>query len=98
MIRRFAPPVIYLTALVLMGFAIFGTHGAVNLMTLNRETDRLQRKADSLAVEVSRAEEELEKIRHDPSALERRARRELGLSRSDEILYVQKNLPKKGPF
>lgn len=94
MIRRLTPYFLYLSSLLLIVFAIFGSRGVLNLRSLKREANNLHNKGASLEAEVDKVRTELHGIEHDSSALERRARAELGLSRSDEILYVEKRISK----
>jgi len=90
MLRRFAPQFLYLASLALIGFSLFGSHGLLQQRQLNREEKSLARKAAELEAEVAKVKTELEMIEKDPTTLERRVRGELGLSKADEILYMEK--------
>ncbi len=91
--RRLARFLLVLTAAVLLANAIAGERGLVQTATVRREyrqlvdsIARLQRENRQLALQADR-------LRHDPWAIEELARRELGLIRPGEQLFIITDRP-----
>ena len=91
--RRLARFLLVLTAAVLLANAIAGERGLVQTATARRaylqladSVARLQRENRQLALQADR-------LRRDPSAIEELARRELGLIRPGEQLFIITDRP-----
>ena len=91
--RRLARFLLVLTAAVLLANAIAGERGLVQTARVRRaylqmadSIARLQRENRQLALQADR-------LRHDPSAIEELARRELGLIRPGEQLFIITDRP-----
>lgn len=81
------PLTLLATAIVSVPMLVLGDAGLprwralrAELAEAEHENDRLRREVDDLRVEV-------EALRHDPAAIERIARDELGLAREDELVF-----------
>lgn len=89
--RSILPKIIYLTAIILIGYSVFGSHGVLQYRSLTREAASLELTARKLEQEVVQIQSDLEQLNAGGVALEQRAREELGLSRPDEIIYIEKS-------
>jgi cell division protein FtsB len=81
--------------IVLIADALVGEKGLLGLMQARREF-----RAVDLALQRAREEnaalrEEARRLREDPSAIEALARRDLGLIKPGELLFIVKDAPKK---
>lgn len=75
-------------ALLVWGSALFGQKGLAKLLALEIQRRALQAEVARLQEEKEALEEEVRRIRGDPLYLERLARRELGMVRPGEILFI----------
>jgi cell division protein FtsB len=81
--------------IVLIADAVVGEKGLLALMQARREF-----RAVDLALQRAREEnaalrEEARRLREDPSAVEALARRDLGLIKPGELLFIVKDVQKK---
>jgi cell division protein FtsB len=75
-------------AAVLALNATVGERGLVETLRARREGTALSASISTLRIENARLREQVRRLREDPSAIEALARRELGLMRRGEILFV----------
>ena len=75
-------------AAVLAVNATVGERGLVETLRARREGAALATSISALRLENGRLRENVRRLREDPSAIEALARRELGLMRRGEILFV----------
>jgi cell division protein FtsB len=73
--------------------AIVGEQGAVALGRARREFDRMTEQVRRLKAENELMREQNRRLREDRSALEETARRELGLMKPGEKVFIIKDLP-----
>ena len=81
-----------LVAVVLMIDALFGDRGLIETMRAGREYAELAASLDQVKSENTRLREEARRLREDPEAIEEEARRDLGLVRPGEVLFIVKDV------
>jgi len=81
----------------LLGSAVAGEHGLAKIRGLRRELAHVNDRNFQLVQGIDRARTELHRIRTDDAALDRVARRRLGLVRDGETLYQVEGLSPLAP-
>jgi cell division protein FtsB len=79
-------------ALVFIVNALVGDRGLLAMMQARREYDELSDAIARQRTENARLREEIRRLQEDPSAIEELARRELGLIRPGERVFIVKDL------
>ena len=69
-------------------FALFGEKGVIKIIQLRRERDRILADVSRIQEENKMLQEEIKRLRDDPRYLESVARRDLGLIKENEILFI----------
>jgi cell division protein FtsB len=69
-------------------FIFFGEKGVFKIIRLKRERDRIISDINSMQEENTRLQEEIIRLREDSRYLESVARRDLGLIKENEILFI----------
>jgi cell division protein FtsB len=69
-------------------FAFFGEKGVIKIIRLRRERDRIIADINRMQEENKRLQEEIRRLREDSRYLESVARRDLGLIKENEILFI----------
>ena len=69
-------------------FIFFGEKGVLKIIRLKRERDRIISDINSMQEENKRLQEEIIRLREDSRYLESVARRDLGLIKENEILFI----------
>jgi cell division protein FtsB len=69
-------------------FALFGEKGVFKIIRLKRERDRIIADVNRMQEENKRLQEEIRRLREDSRYLESVARRDLGLIKENEILFI----------
>jgi cell division protein FtsB len=82
----------FVTAVLLVD-ALVGERGLIETLRARREYQELAAVLASLRQENADLREEARLLREDPRAVEDIARRELGLIRQGEILFIIKDIP-----
>ena len=80
-------------------FAVFSLAGDKGFVRLGRMLDLrtdLDARVHALAVENARLEEEVRRLKDDPSAVEALARTRLNMVRPGEVVYVFPSTPEEG--
>jgi cell division protein FtsB len=80
-----------LVAVVLVVEAIVGEKGLLQMRRARRQYDVLSDSIRSVRQENARLREEARRLREDPVAIEAIARRDLGLARPGEVLFIIKD-------
>ena len=75
--------------------AIAGEKGLLALLQARREYAALERSLDRARTENADLREMARRLREDPNAIEEQARRELGLIKPGEMLFIIKDVDKK---
>ena len=86
--RRLAKVLLVLTTAVLLANAIAGERGLVRTIRVRRERQQLAESVAQLQRENRQLALQSDRLRHDPSAIEELARRELNLIRPGEQLFI----------
>ena len=68
--------------------SLFGDRGFLNLVENRRQVESLQVEIDGLRADNARIAAEIGALRSSPRAIERLAREQLGLARSDETVFL----------
>ena len=69
-----------------------GEKGLLAIMTARREYQVLERSLEGVRFQNAQLREEARRLREDPAAIEELARRELGLIRPGEKLFIVKDV------
>jgi len=103
-LRRASPPkrtaqakrvgrfLVLFVAAILIVDGVVGERGLVAMLRARRQYDELSASISRLRAENARLREEARRLRDDPSAIEELARRELGLIRPGEKVFIIKDL------
>lgn len=73
--------------------ALVGENGYLASLRARRDYDTLQASIQRLKSENDAYREQIERIQHDPAALEETARRELGLAMPGENVIILRDTP-----
>ena len=95
--RRLVKFLLLLTAAVLLANAVAGERGLVQTARVRREYQHLADSVARLQQENRGLAQQADRLRHDPSAIEELARRQLGLIRPGEQLFIITERPLSGP-
>jgi cell division protein FtsB len=90
--KRIGRFLVLLVALVLIVDGLVGDRGLVAMLRARRQYDELSASTARQRAENARLREEARRLRDDPSAIEEIARRELGLIRPGEKVFIVKDL------
>ena len=93
--RRIIHVILLLVAAVIVTDALVGDQGLIAMLRARRQYDQLAGDIARQRVENARLREEARRLRDDPTAIEEVARRELGLIRPGEKVFIVKDLPAK---
>ena len=90
-LRQLAPGILFLLALLLVGFAFFGDESYGHLEQLKAELAKQESENQIVRGYVDGMRTEVAGLQGDERALEKAARNELGMVRSNEVLFVFKD-------
>jgi cell division protein FtsB len=99
--RKGLPLLLVGLILLVWYFSLFGEKGLIKIIQLRRERDRIIADVSRMEEENKRLQEEIKRLREDSRYLESVARRDLGLIKENEILFIfedeaaAKKAPKK---
>jgi len=85
---------VFITVLIVVD-AIAGEKGLFALLQARREYSALERSLERARTENAELREMARRLREDPKAIEEQARRELGLIKPGEMLFIIKDIEKK---
>jgi cell division protein FtsB len=80
-------------AAVVIVDALVGDRGLLAMLRARHQYDQLAAAIAAKRAENARLREEIRRLREDPSAIEEIARRDLGLIRKGEKMFIIKDLP-----
>ena len=89
--RRTIHFLLVFVTIVLVVDALVGEKGLIETLRARREYRDVARSLESLRRENSRLRENVRRLNEDPAAIESVARKELGLIRPGELLFVIKD-------
>jgi cell division protein FtsB len=92
-IRRLVQVLLIFVAIVTIVDGLVGDRGLPAMLRARREYDELAAGIARLRAENGRLREEARRLREDPSIIEEIARRELGLIRPGEKVFIVKDIP-----
>jgi cell division protein FtsB len=93
-VRVIMRPALLAPALLLVGtlssvpWLVFSGDGLVRMVALQRELKAVRAENDRIRMGIADLKEEIRDLKEDAAAIERVARRELGLVRPDEYVFV----------
>jgi cell division protein FtsB len=90
--RRLVRLLLLFFAAVIVVDALVGDHGVLAMLDARRRHDELAATITRQRAENARLREEARRLREDPSAIEELARRDLGLIRPGEKVFIIKDL------
>lgn len=91
--RRVARYVLGFVTIVLVIDAIAGEKGLLALLKARRDFQAVEQSLDRARRENTQLREDARRLREDPSAIEELARRELGLIKPGEKLFIIRDVP-----
>lgn len=91
--RRIARYVIGLVTVVLVIDAIAGEKGLLSLLKARRDFQGVEQSLQRARSENARLREDARRLREDPTAIEEFARKELGLIKPGEKLFIIRDVP-----
>ena len=89
---RFVRLTLALVAVLVIGDAIAGERGLVAMLRARREYDQLAATVARQRADNARLLDEARRLRDDPATIEEVARRELGLIRPGEKVFIVKDI------
>jgi cell division protein FtsB len=89
--RRTLQLALAFVTLVLVINALVGERGLMETLRARRQHQELVSSIDRLRAENARLREEARRLRSDPGTIEALARKELGLIKPGELLFIIKN-------
>jgi len=95
--KRALPALFVLVAAVVVVDAIVGDKGLMAMLKARRQYRALELALGNATSENARLREEARRLRDDPAAIEEIARRELGLIRPGEKLFIIKDVQGPSP-
>jgi cell division protein FtsB len=91
--RRLVRYVLGFITVVLVIDAIAGDNGLLTLLEARRDSLATSRSLEQARQDNERRREEARRLREDPSAIEELARRDLGLIKPGEKLFIIRDVP-----
>jgi cell division protein FtsB len=95
--RRVVHWLLLLVACVIIADSLVGDRGLLAMLQARHEYDALAATIDNERVENARLRDEARRLREDPATIEEIARRELGLIRPGEKVFIVKDVPPAKP-
>ena len=93
--RRLLRHALVFITLVIVVDAVAGEKGLLALLQARREYAALERSLERARTENAELRDMARRLREDPTAIEEQARRELGLIKPGEVLFIVKDIDKK---
>jgi len=95
--RRVIYVLVLFVASVIVVDGLVGDRGLIAMLRAHREYDELASAISRQRAENAQLREEARRLREDPTAIETIARRELGLIRRGEKVFIIKDVPPAAP-
>jgi cell division protein FtsB len=84
----------FCAALLILWMVFAPDRGALDLFRAKRELKRIQAENIRLKSENKTLQDEINRLQNDPAYLEEKARKEYGMLKDNEVLYIFKNKKK----
>ena len=91
--RRIVQLLVLLVASIVVVDGLVGDRGLLAMMRARHEYDQLAASIAHQRAENARLRDQARRLREDPTAIEEIARRELGLIRAGERVFIVKDVP-----
>jgi cell division protein FtsB len=91
--RRIGQILVVLIASVIIVDGLVGDRGLLAMLRARHEYDELAASISRQRAENARLRDQARRLREDPSAIEEIARRELGLIKPGERVFIVKDIP-----
>jgi cell division protein FtsB len=95
--RRIVHVVLLFIACVIVADGLVGERGLLAMHRARQEYEALAASITGLRVENARLREQARRLREDPAAIEEVARRELGLIKPGETVFIIRDVPPAKP-
>ncbi len=86
--RTITSVVLMFLTVTILYFSLYGPHGLQQLSRVDKEVDDLKNKNRILEERIVETTNEIYALKNSDEVLEDRARTELGMTKSDEIVYL----------
>ena len=95
--RRIVQALVILVASIIIVDGLVGDRGLLAMLRARHEYDELAASISRQRAENARLRDQARRLREDPTAIEEIARRELGLIRPGERVFIVKDIPPTKP-
>lgn len=95
--RRLVQILVVLVASIIIVDGLVGERGLLAMLRARHEYDELAASISRQRAENARLRDQARRLREDPSAIEEIARRELGLIKPGERVFIVKDIPPAKP-
>lgn len=85
---RLEMALLFVFASIVFMVAVVGDYGMISRNQLNHRTDQLRQEIKQLEQHKQELIQQVDALRHNPEYIEFMARKELGMVRSNEIIYL----------
>ena len=85
---------LFFLILLLLWIIFAPNRGMLSLYKTKKEIQRLQAENNNLEEKNKALQEEIDRLQNDPAYLEEKARKEYGMLKENEVLYIFKNKKK----
>jgi cell division protein FtsB len=96
-VRRAVLAISLTVGVILVADALFGERGLLALVRTQRQVAALEADIERAEAENQRIQEQVRRLQQDPTAIEELARRELGLIKPGEKLFIIRDVPSPQP-
>ena len=94
-VRRHVLIVVFAACVLQLTVAGFGDHGMLAVRDARQSVAALRTEVNALRQQNQAAREECRRLREDPQAIEEIARRELGMLKPGEKVFILRSVPSK---
>ena len=95
--RRIVQLLLLFVASVIVVDGLVGERGLLAILRARQEYDELSATITRQRAENARLRDQARRLREDPTAIEEIARRELGLIKPGEVVFIVKDVPPQKP-
>ena len=95
--QRLGPFIMIALAVLVALMALFGDNSYYRLLTLQEGLEEQERRNHVAARELGELKAEVAKLQYDDRTLEKAARKELGMARPNELIYLFEDIEEDSP-